>query len=156
MLAGSGGLGNRRRLRLSPTLLPTLPAVPLDALAPFGQAIMVIRWGTTVVSLLLASPDVRDGDDRLVVSCALLLAYSVFRTIRPLRYRHGLRSLLAVLGEVVFTVLLVVATGYWESPLAFSLLTAVAVAGFARGFGFGLRIAVVSLVAVTLPWALGT
>ena len=50
--------------------------------------------------------------------------------------------------------LVVVATGYWDSPLAFSLLTAVAVAGFARGFGFGLRIAAVSLVAVTLPWAL--
>ncbi len=115
---------------------------------------MVIRWGTTVVSLLLALSDVRDGDERLVVSCALLLAYSVFRTIQPLRYRDDLRSLLAVLGEVVFTVLLVVATGYWESPLAFSLLTAVAVAGFARGFGFGLRIAVVSIVAVTLPWAL--
>ena len=92
---------------------------------------MVIRWGTTVVSLLLALSDVRDGDERLVVSCALLLAYSVFRTIRPLRYRDDLPSLLAVLGEVVFTVLLVVATGYWESPLAFSLLTAVAVAGFA-------------------------
>ena len=41
--------------------------------------------------------------------------------------------------------LVVVATGYWDSPLAFSLLTAVAVAGFARGFGFGLRIAAASL-----------
>ena len=31
--------------------------------------------------------------------------------------------------------LAVVATGYWDSPFVFSLLTAVAVAGFARGFG---------------------
>ena len=89
-----------------------------------------------------------------MVSCALLLAYSLFRTIRPLRYRDELTSLLLVLAEVAFTVLMVVATGYWESPLAFSLLTAVAVAGFARGFGFGIRIATLSLVAVTLPWAL--
>ena len=89
-----------------------------------------------------------------MVSCALLLAYSLYRTIRPLRYRDELTSLLLVLAEVAFTVLMVVATGYWESPLAFSLLTAVAVAGFARGFGFGLRIAILSLVAVTLPWAL--
>ena len=29
---------------------------------------------------------------RLVVSCALLLAYSVFRTIRPLRYRDELKQ----------------------------------------------------------------
>jgi signal transduction histidine kinase len=107
-----------------------------------------------VVSLLLATPELRAGDERMVVSCALLFAYALFRTIRPLRYRDELKSLLAVLSEVAFTVLVVVATGYWDSPLAFSLLTAVAVAGFARGFGFGLRIATVSLVAVTLPWAL--
>src|SRR3546814_2564273 len=34
------------------------------------------------------------------------------------------------------------------------MLTAVAVAGFARGFGFGLRVAGASVVAVTLPWVL--
>ena len=107
-----------------------------------------------MVSLLLAAPDLRSGDERLVVSCALLLAYALYRTVRPIRYRDEVRSLLAVLGEVGFTVLVVIATGYWDSPLAFSLLTAVAVAGFARGFGFGLRIAAVSLLAVTIPWAL--
>jgi signal transduction histidine kinase len=47
-----------------------------------------------------------------------------------------------------------VATGYWASPLAFSMLTAVAVAGFARGFGFGLRIAVASIAAISIPWSL--
>jgi signal transduction histidine kinase len=151
--AGSGGLGHRRRLRLT-TPVPAAAADRPDPLAPFAQAILVIRWGTTVVSLLLAAPDVRAGDERLVVSCATLLAYSLFRTIRPLRYGDELGRLLLVLAEVALPVLLVVATGYWESPLAFSLLTAVAVAGFARGFGFGLRIASVSLVAVTLPWAL--
>ena len=123
-------------------------------MAPFGQAILVIRWGTTVVSLVLAATDVMDREERLTVACALLLAYSVLRTIWPLRYQDELRSLLAVLGEVALTVLLVVSTGYWDSPLSFSLLTAVAVAGFARGFGFGLRIAAVSILAVTLPWAL--
>ncbi len=95
----------------------------------------------------------RAGDERLVVASAGLLAYALYRTIRPLRYGDELRSLLLILVEVAGTVLAVIATGYWESPLAFSLLTAVAVAGFARGFGFGLRIAAVSLVAVTLPWA---
>ncbi|MEQ1786616.1 MAG: hypothetical protein ABL966_06155, partial [Acidimicrobiales bacterium] len=74
--------------------------------------------------------------------------------MRPLRYNEGLTSLLAVLAEVTVTVLAVVATGYWSSPLAFSILTAVAVAGFARGFGFGLRIAGVSILAVSIPWAL--
>ena len=46
----------------------------------------------------------------------------------------------------------VVATGYWDSPFIFMLLTAVTVAGFARGFGFALRIGVVSTLAVSLPY----
>ncbi len=106
-----------------------------------------------MVSLLLAAPDVGDGDERLVLAAAGLLIYALYRTVRPLRYGDELRSLLLVLVESAVTVLAVVLTGYWESPLAFSLLTAVAVAGFARGFGFGLQIAAVALVAVTLPWA---
>jgi len=129
-------------------------AVSTDTLAPFAQAILVIRWGTTVVSLLLASPELQDGDAVLIVASAALLAYTLFRTVRPLRYTDDLQSLLVVLAEVGATLLALVSTGYWESPLAFSILTAVAVAGFARGFGFGLRIALVAIVAVSLPWAL--
>jgi signal transduction histidine kinase len=132
----------------------TSDGVGTDTLAPFAQAILVIRWGTTVVSLLLASPDLRDGDQALIIASAAVLGYTLYRTIRPLRYTDDLRSLLVVLGEVGFTLLALVSTGYWQSPLAFSMLTAVAVAGFARGFGFGLRIAAVAIVAVSLPWAL--
>ena len=149
--AGSGGLQHRWRARAP---LPFPDSGFSDTLAPFAQAILVIRWGTTVVSLLLASPDLRDGDERLIVASAALLTYTLYRTVRPLRSRDELRSLLILLGEVAFTLLLLVSTGYWESPLAFSMLTAVAVAGFARGFGFGLRIATVAILAVSIPWAL--
>lgn len=48
-------------------------------------------------------------------------------------------------------VLAVVSTGYWESPFVFSLLPAIVVAGFARGFAFALRIAVASSLAVAIP-----
>jgi signal transduction histidine kinase len=84
----------------------------------------------------------------------LLVLYTLYRTLRPLRYGDDTTSLLLVLGEVAGTVLGLTATGYWESPFAFSMVTAVAVAGFARGFGFGLRIAVASILAVTIPAAL--
>ena len=47
----------------------------------------------------------------------------------------------------------VTATGYWDSPFIFSLLTAVTVAGFARGFGFGVRIGSAVVLAVTIPCA---
>ncbi|MFP5256577.1 MAG: histidine kinase [Acidimicrobiia bacterium] len=108
---------------------------------------------TTVLSVALAAPRIQDGDGALVVATIAIVGLTVFRTVRPLRYGDELGPLLHVLGEAAVTILAVVATGYWESPLVFSALTAVAVAGFARGFGFGIRVAVMAIVAVTAPWA---
>ena len=42
-------------------------------------------------------------------------------------------------------------TGGWGSPLIFTLLTAVTVAGLARGVAFSIRIAVVTVLAVSVP-----
>ncbi len=88
----------------------------------------------------------------MVVGLALLVN-TIYRTIRPLRYGDEMRGLLLVLGEVAGTVLALTATGYWDSPYSFTLLAAVAVAGFARGFGFGIRIGIAALLAVSIPWA---
>ena len=108
------------------------------------------------MTLAVASPDIRSGDLRLLGCSAVLLAYTLYRTVRPLRYGDETSGLLRVVGEVAVTVLALTATGYWTSPLAFSMLTAVAVAGFARGFGFGLRIATASILAISIPWAFET
>ena len=109
---------------------------------------------TTVLSVALAAPGIQDGEVRLAVATSAIVALTVYRTVRPLRYGHELGPLLQVLGEAALTMLALVSTGYWDSPLVFSALTAVAVAGFARGFGFGIRVAVLAILAVTLPWAL--
>ena len=106
------------------------------------------------MSLALAAGDLSRGDGTLVAACAVLAGHTAFRTVRPLRYGDQTTGLLLVLAEVAGTVLVIIATGYWESPLVFSILTAVAVAGFARGFGFGLRIAGASVLAISIPWAL--
>jgi signal transduction histidine kinase len=82
---------------------------------------------------------------------ALLVANAVFRSFRPLRYADDVRSLAVVLAEVTVTVMAVVATGGWRSPLILMLLTAVMIAGLARGFGFSIRVAVATILAVTLP-----
>lgn len=126
---------------------------PNDALSPFAQAILIIRWGATAVSLVLASPDIQDVDRGLIAASALLLASTIYRTVRPLQYGDDTQSVLLVVGEVGATALAVALTGYWGSPLAFSMLTAVAVAGFARGFGFGIRVACAALLAISIPWA---
>jgi signal transduction histidine kinase len=101
--------------------------------------------------LVLASPEIVDGSWQVLAWSLVMLGYTVARTFRPLHYHEDTRSLLGVLAEVSLNVLAVVSTGYWNSPLAFSLLTAVVVAGFARGFGFGLRISVASILAVSIP-----
>lgn len=49
-----------------------------------------------------------------------------------------------------------VSTGYFQSPFAFSTLTAVAVAGFLSGFAVSLRLAAASCVAIALPWLIVT
>src|SRR5690606_16255893 len=122
-------------------------------LARFNQAILLIRWGTLAVALALASSE--PGLSGRYLACALgLAAYTVLRTLRPIRYDEEWRGLASVLAEVAGTTVAVLATGYWESPFVFTLLTAVAVAGFARGFAFALRIAVAVILAVSIPWHL--
>lgn len=123
----------------------------IDRLKPFNAAILAIRWATTVACLALAAPRFLDQEWAIVVWTVVVLSYTAFRTITPIRYVGDTRSLLAVLAEVGLLTLAVAGTGYWSSPFVISLITAIMVAGFARGFGFALRISVVSVLAVALP-----
>lgn len=125
----------------------------VDRVATFGPAILAIRWGMTVVSLALSANAFVDADWEIVGWCMALVSYTVFRTISPIRYTGDMRSLVQVVGETALHVVAVSATGYWDSPFVFSLLTAIIVAGFARGFGFAVRIAVGAAVAVSLAEA---
>ncbi len=124
----------------------------IDRVAAFAPAILAIRWGTTIASIALATqhPD----QPRWLIGgwCIVLVLYTVLRTARPIRYRGDVKSLLSVIGEVVLLVAALCTTGYWESPFILSLLTAITVAGFARGFGFALRIGIASSLAVTIPF----
>jgi signal transduction histidine kinase len=125
---------------------------PLDRVATFAPAILALRWGTTVASLALANHDLTNGQFTLTAWAIIIVAYAVFRTIRPLRYLGDVRSLLLVLGEVAMHVTALCMTGYWESPYILTVLTAISVAGFARGFGFSLRIGLVCSLAVSIPF----
>jgi hypothetical protein len=57
-----------------------------------------------------------------------------------------------VLAELAIHVAAVGTTGYWGSPFVFSLATAVIVAGFARGFGFALRVGIATSTAVSIAF----
>jgi signal transduction histidine kinase len=121
----------------------------VDRVAAFGPAILAIRWGTTVVSLALAIE--RYNHNPIIIMWSIvILTYTILRTFRPIRYVGTLRSLIEVLAEVVLGVAAVATTGAWTSPFIFSLMTAVIVAGFGRGFAFALRIGIASAIAVTI------
>ena len=121
----------------------------VDRVAAFGPAILAIRWGTTVVSISLAIERYQ-GNRAVAAWAVVILAYTIFRTLSPIRYVGTVRSLVEVLAEVGLGVAMVTTTGAWDSPFIFSLMTAVIVAGFGRGFGFALRIGIASAVAVTV------
>jgi signal transduction histidine kinase len=125
-----------------------------DQVAPFRPAILGIRGGTTAVSVALASPAFAEGDLWIVAWCLLIVGYNVFRIVRPVRYLDDTASLARVLAEVAFHTIAVAATGYWESPFIFALITAVMVAGFARGFAFALRVSITACLAIGIPFLL--
>ncbi len=125
----------------------------VDRVAAFSPAILVIRWGTTIASLALSITYITNTDDHTVALwCGVILAYTVVRTTRPIRYTGTVRSLIEVVAEVALLVLAVCMTGFWDSPLIFSLLTAITVAGFARGFGFAVRIGLLASLMVSIPF----
>jgi signal transduction histidine kinase len=122
----------------------------VDRVAAFAPAILAIRWGMTVVSVALSASAFVNADWEIVLWCMVVVSYTVIRTVSPLRYNGDLRSLVQVVFEIAIHVGAVAATDFWESPFVFSLMTAIIVAGFARGFGFGLRIAIGAALALSL------
>ena len=125
----------------------------VDRVAGFAGLIAAMRFATTAVSLLLVATS-SDPSLGLSVWTALVVAYAIWRAFKPIAYADDVASLMRVIGEVTLHVVAVAATGGWDSPLLFTLLTAVTVAGLARGFGFSLRVAIASVIAITFPYVL--
>lgn len=129
-----------------------LPRMATDRIASFNSLVTATRLATTAISLLLVSTRLGGQDLSLKLWTAVLVSYAIFRAFKPIRYSDDVASLLRVVGEVALHVAAVIMTGYWDSPLIFMLLTAVTLAGLARGYGFSIRIAVATVLAVSFPY----
>ena len=103
----------------------------------------------------MATPDVTSGDLTTLGWLVAIAAYAVFRTLRPVSTATMQRSI-GLTVEAGVMGLACVSTGYFQSPFAFSTLTAVAVAGFLTGFAVSLRLAAATCVAIGLPWLIET
>ncbi|MGH9226712.1 MAG: GAF domain-containing sensor histidine kinase [Acidimicrobiales bacterium] len=132
---------------------------------PFQPLIHGVRWGTLAAGAAVApvgGPLVRP----VVTWGLILLAYAMWRTIRPLRLqgpgRARLRGSNAVIAEAAAVTPLIVeaglaaaaivSTGYWDSPFAFCIVTGVVAGGFTRGYGFAARLALAAGLAVSIPY----
>lgn len=127
-------------------------AMPQDEnlVAEFDGLLRSTRAVTAAVTLVLVAATVPHG----ILTWFLILVVlgeATVRLFRPIRINDDLRSLMLVLGEVALQSVAVIATGSWRSPLVFMLLNAVIIAGFARGFGFAIMIAVAIGVMVSVP-----
>lgn len=123
-----------------------------DRVRNFTSLIMAVRLTTTAVSILLVATNDDGRMPELAIWTTAVVVYSVFRIYKPIRYSNDVRSLMRVLFEVLFHTIAVVLTGGWDSPLLFTLLTAVTVAGLARGYGFSMRVAIATCLTVTFPF----
>jgi signal transduction histidine kinase len=122
----------------------------VDLLAPFGPAVLAVRWSTTAIAVAVAVGTAGDAGAATLWALALT-GLTVMRTATPLRDDGSVRSL-AVFGlELALVLAAVISTGSWDSPLVFCLLTTVVVVGFARGFGSALVVALLAAAAVTGP-----
>ena len=115
----------------------------------FNQIVFGVRLATTAVALaLVVSPATNHGFGTYVWA-AVVTTYNIFRLLQPLRGNDDLASVARVLVEVALHALAVTFTGAWSSPFVFPLLTAIIVAGFARGIWPALRGSVATAVAVS-------
>lgn len=122
-------------------------------MSTFRPPITAIRWGAVAVGLLLAGADLGDRGAVDLAGAAVLVAYASWRTYRPLALeRNGSQTATAVEAGIHLAVVAV--TGWWESPFVLSLVTAVLVVGFARGFAPALRVGLLSAAAVAIPYHL--
>ncbi len=111
--------------------------------------VTAVRWGTTTVGLMWSA--ILEPRLATLVFGIILLAYALWRTLRPVEYSgREWRSLLAILGELTLSLTAIVGTNCWNSPYIFVLFTPVIAAGFERGIWHSLRVAVTGIVAVTI------
>jgi signal transduction histidine kinase len=132
---------------------PRSAAPPADPQAGNERIPLVtaLRWCTLAIGATIVAPRFGDARGAVLVWCVLLPVHAALRTLRPLRFGSGTRSMVEVASEVAIAAVATSSTGYWDSPFVFCLLTAIIAAGFSRSYRFAGQVSVASALAVALP-----
>lgn len=114
--------------------------------ASLTAVLAALRWGAVMVGLAFAAAMTTDGNVSIVVTLAVAIFITSWRTIAPIRFGEpGLLPLLKAVGDVVA---LAVALGFSDglaSPFVGSLFVAMAIAGFGWGFAIAVACALISV-----------
>lgn len=123
-----------------------------DQTSVFQHLIAILRWGVLGLVMILSSPAIIDRQDEVLPILLLaFVALTIVRHFRPIRFDKNFSCDSAILTEVALSVAAIALTDRWFSPLAVSLIAPIIVAGFARGYVYALRVA---LIATLVPTAL--
>ena len=123
---------------------------PGDQLANFSAAVVNVRWATTAVSAVLAAPEILSRHWIGISALVAVVAYTLYRSMVPLRYSGSPADQALFLAEVVFYWSLTAVTGFWQSPMVIAMSGVVVVAGFAGGFRMALRLGAVIAVSISI------
>ena len=121
-----------------------------DHVAQFGRILSAVRWVS--LSLALGLGLIEHRGPRAAVAGGVLVAYTLWRTLRPIGGEHSRwLTTAALLLEVALGVAVVEATGFARSPFLITLGVATVIAGFAGGLRVVTGMAVIAGLAVALP-----
>jgi signal transduction histidine kinase len=138
-------------LKLTPRDLHLSPSVSASLSAFLGA----LRWGAVMIGLVFAAQDAASGERRIVITVALAIFITTWRTMSPLKL--GDRTTASIAGAMVDVALLSVAIGFREgfaNPLVGTLFVAVAIAAFGWGLPVGLGAAAVAFAVTNIVYLL--
>lgn len=121
--------------------------LPPDIRSTISPIITALRWGALLYGMVYAGTDANAGDISVVVTLAIALYLTVWRTFRPLRLAwsdFGDRMLPIIDGVIIGGA--VGASRGIDSPFIYCLLVAVAVSAF----GWGLRSGALTIAAALI------
>ncbi len=141
---------------LPATLTPEELYISPRISASINAVIAALRWGAVLLGLLITITRTPQGSLLPVISVAIALFVTPWRTISPLRLGHlGAYNIGLALADVVILSLAVSLVGGFSNPMTGTLLIAIAVAGFGWGLQMGLAATALALITVTVGQLFG-
>jgi signal transduction histidine kinase len=142
---------------VAPLRMPDRPGSAQSRVAPaaiaehLGPLLVLLRWSTVGVGVLLLATTRDLSDPGNLVAAAILTLYTAFRTLRPLQIRDANRAAeIAVFAELALCVVALSISGLWESPFVLVPIPSVMIAGFGWGYRQGVAAAAIAAGSLTL------